>query len=317
MATAKNLGTVVITGGAGFVGRYLMEELLASGLLKKIAIWDMKLGDLPAEVERLLIDITKPETYRHALQTLQPTWLVHLAAVASIPYAWAHPTETRQINVAGTRQLLRAVKELSPQTKVLVVSSADIYGVPSDKPIAELPLEECQPFNPYAEAKFLMEEMIEKEFPKETIRVRPFPHIGPRQMQGFVTADFASQIAAVEKGIGPAVMKVGNLEAQRDFTDVRDVVRAYRLIMEDGIMGQVYNVASGKGVKIADILEMMLKLSPTAITVEHDKDKQRPLDVPVIIGDAGKLKLLTGWAPKISLEQSLADILDYWRKVSV
>ena len=197
---------------------------------------------------------------------------------------------------------------------MLVVSSSDIYGVTSDTPIAELQLDECQPFNPYAESKFLMEEMIEADFKDMTIRVRPFPHIGPGQAKGFVTADFASQIAAIEDGKQPAVMKVGNLEAQRDFTDVRDVVRAYRLLMEQGAMGSVYNVASGKATKIADILQMLLKLSKTAITVQQDKEHARPLDVPVIMGDASKLQALTGWAPESSLEQSLTDILDYWRK---
>jgi GDP-4-dehydro-6-deoxy-D-mannose reductase len=159
-----------------------------------------------------------------------------------------------------------------------------------------------------------MEELIEKRFLKNTLRVRPFPHIGPGQALGFVTADFASQIAAIEKGEQDSVMKVGNLEAKRDFTDVRDVVRAYRLLLQDGELGEVYNVASGKATSIQFVLDELLKLSKVKIKVERDPERMRPSDIPVLVGDANKLKETTGWEPTINLERSLEDILNYWRE---
>ena len=162
-----------------------------------------------------------------------------------------------------------------------------------------------------------MEKLIEERFLKNTLRVRPFPHIGPGQALGFVTADFASQIARIEKGEQEPVMQVGNLKAKRDFVDVRDVVQAYRLLMQSGKLGEVYHVASGKAVSIQFVLDELLKLSKVDIKVEQDPERMRPADIPVLVGDAGKLKKETGWQTTISLEQSLKDILNYWREVKM
>lgn len=306
---------VVITGGHGFVGRYLVEELQRAWPKVAITIWDRQVAGGLAGVTTLAVDITKPETYRQALEAIQPNWVLHLAAIASVPYALSHPEETRAVNVDGTRWLLETIRAVSSDTKVLVVSSSDIYGGSASKtPLAELPLQQCQPHNPYAQSKLDMEVMVEKEFSDITIRVRPFPHIGPRQRVGFVTADFASQIAAIEKNNQTPTIKVGNLEAKRDFTDVRDVVRAYRLLMEKGSVGEVYNIASGKAVAMQDILDELLSMATVPITAEQDPTKMRPSDTLVIVGNARKITGLTGWQPQITLTQTLQDILDYWRK---
>lgn len=307
----KKLGTIIITGGNGFVGSYLVLELQAHA--QKIVVWDRLLKNMPDGVEGLQIDITKSETYRDALASLQPQWIVHLAAIASVPYAAAHPEETWKVNVEGTRLLFETVQQVSPQTKILAVSSADIYGVSSFLPIAELPLLNCHPQNPYARSKFEMEQVVEQAFLNQVIRVRPFPHIGPGQPQGFVTADFASQIAAIERKEQPPIIKVGNLLSQRDFTDVRDVVCAYRLLMESGKIDEVYNVASGSAVAIQQVLDMLLKQAKVQISVEQDGTRLRSNDTSVIVGDVTKLKSVTGWQPTISLEKSLAEILEYWR----
>ncbi|MEX1111865.1 MAG: GDP-mannose 4,6-dehydratase [Candidatus Andersenbacteria bacterium] len=308
--------SAVITGGNGFVGQYLAAELTAQWGDGAVSIWDMQ---PVAQIEGLpyvSIDITDPNTYISALQSQQPDWVIHLAAIASVPYAQEHPDQTKRVNVEGTQRLLETVRKVSPHTRVLVVSSADIYGIGSPGPIVELPLEEAKPRNAYASSKWEAEQVIEQSFNDISIRVRPFPHIGPGQKRGFVTADFASQIVDIEKGKQAPRIQVGNLESIRDFTDVRDVVRAYRLIMEKGAIGEVYHVASGVGTKVQDILDQLLRLSTVPITVEADPARLRPSDTPVIIGDATKLHQQTGWQTTISLEESLRDVLDWWREAN-
>ncbi len=308
--------TVVITGAGGFVGNYLVDELLASSFAEKIIGLDTAVDTMPNTIERHVIDITKSESFTAIIRDAQPAWIVHLAAVASIPFAIEHPDLTRAINVFGTKNILDVAQEVSPHTKFLIISSADIYGKVGHDPLSELPLFHCHPANPYAQSKFEMEELIERQYNGQCIRVRPFPHIGPKQRQGFVVADFASQIAHIESGVQEPVISVGNLEAIRDFTDVRDVVRAYRLLMQVGELGQVYNVASGSGVHIQQVLDILLALATVPIHVSQDAARMRPSDNPVMIGSTEKLHTATAWKPAIALQQSLEDILEYWRAKS-
>lgn len=297
---------VVITGGRGFVGTYLQEEL------KKNWQGEIDVWDIPD------VDITKPEQYRDRLKELQPAWLVHLAAISSVPVATKDPALTQRVNVEATQNILEAIEELSPATNMFVTSTADIYGstplTTSGSPLSELSLEEAQPRNPYAQSKWEMEKMIEADFNDRVLRVRSFPHVGPGQGLGFVTADFASQVAAIEAGKQEPIMKVGSLEAQRDFTDVRDVVRAYRLLMERGQLGEVYHVARGKAISIQEILDQLLAMSNVNITVEQDPARLRAQDIPVLVGDATKLREATGWQPTIPLQQTLQEVLDWWRR---
>lgn len=295
---------VVITGGKGFVGSYLEQELRRAWPDTDVVIWD-----LPE------VDITDQATYIKQLEELQPAWVVHLAAIAAVGYAQEHPEQTHKVNVEGTRLLLQAIEKVSPQTKVLMISSADIYGGTPPSPIAELPLDQTDPKNVYATSKRDAELLIEENFNDRVIRMRPFPHIGPGQGKGFVAADFASQVADIEKGKQDPVMHVGNLESVRDFSDVRDVVRAYRFAMERGKVGEVYHVASGSGVKILDLLTQLRSLSTTPITVEVDEKRMRAADPSEIIGDASKARDELGWQPEISFTTSLVDILNWWRRV--
>lgn len=334
--------TVIITGGKGFVGTYVREELEKSWQGVEVEAWDpVKSRDGRDHGASLPVDITKPEQYRDRLKELQPGWLIHLAAISSVPVAAKDPALTHRVNVEATQNILAAIEELSPATKVLVTSTADIYGsapqnrlaaIAGQAPLPELPLSAAKPLNPYAQSKWEMEKIIEEHFQGRVLRVRPFPHIGPGQGLGFVTADFAAQIAAIEASFakasapkaGEAVIKVGNLSTQRDFTDVRDVVRAYRLLMEKGVFGEacpagdslcgVYHVASGTAVSIQEVLDMLIGMSTVEIRVEQDPSRLRTHDIPVLVGDATKLREATGWEPTIPLKQTLQEILDWWRQ---
>ncbi len=308
--------SIIITGGTGFVGRHLITELQQSSFASKIIVLDKRVNDLPSGVEGHAVDIMDIASAASIIQEAQPDWVIHLAAIANVGYSLEHPDITRTVNVFGTKALLDTVLAVSPDTKFLVVSSADIYGNVSGHPLAELPLSAANPKNPYAQSKYDMEVMIEKSYNKQCIRVRSFPHIGPGQHKGFVTADFASQIAAIEVGNQVPMISVGNLTAQRDFSDVRDVVRAYRLLLERGTLGEVYNVASGIGRSIKSILDALLVKSRVPITVQQDSTRMRPSDTPVMIGNAEKIRVATGWIPTIPFEKTLADILDDWRRCS-
>lgn len=306
-------GVVVITGGNGFVGKHLLNELKKQWPEVRLVVWDKNIKNLSAGVWGVEVDITKPDTYISSLKEHQPVWIVHLAAIAPILAAIKDPELTFKVNTVATETLLKEISTKSSNTKVLIISSADIYGIESTTPLSELPLDEARPRNPYAQSKLMMEKIIEKNFNHFVLRARPFPHIGPGQGRGFVTADFASQIAAAEQGKQEPVIRVGDLSTKRDFTDVRDVVRAYRLLMEKGKLGEVYHIASEKAVMISEILESLRTLAKVDVEVVEDADKIRPSDIKVIVGSAKKLKDETGWSPKISIDQSLKDILNWWR----
>lgn len=306
--------TVIITGGNGFVGKHLIGELQQSGFASRIIIFDKYINGLPVGVEAHDVDITDIASTQDIIREAKPSWVVHLAAIANVGFSIERPDITRTINVFATKALLDVVLQQSPETKFLIISSADIYGHVSVEPLIELPLQNAHPTNPYAQSKYEMEQMIEKDYNTHCIRVRPFPHIGPGQQKGFVTADFASQIAAIESGVQEPVISVGNLTAQRDFTDVRDVVRSYRLLMEHGTVGDVYHVASGVARSIESVLNQLLAFSSVSITIEQDSARMRPSDNPVLVGNANKLKNATGWDVTIPFDQSLRDILMGFRK---
>ncbi|PIT97783.1 MAG: hypothetical protein COT71_04145 [Candidatus Andersenbacteria bacterium CG10_big_fil_rev_8_21_14_0_10_54_11] len=309
--------TILVTGGAGFVGQHLLRELRTALPGVRLVVWDKYRGLAPAEYR--LADIADSASWAGQLALLKPTWLIHLAAVSHVSAALHDPSLAYRINVAATERLLQDAVAESPQTRIVAVSSADIYGRASAAPLPELPIAAAKPLNPYAASKRDMEALIAASFADRTIVVRPFPHIGPGQGRGLVTADFAAQIAAIEAGRQEAVIKVGNLAARRDFTDVRDVVRAYRLLLTCGQLGETYHVASGRAVAIHDVLRRLLALSTHSITIAEDPARLRPADIPVLVGDASKLTAATaisgpGWKPEISLDQSLRDILQWWRE---
>ena len=304
---------VIITGGGGFVGRHLIAELQATKEFDRIIVFDRNIAEFASGIESYEVDITDIDSKKDLIREIQPAWIIHLAAIAGVGFSIEHPELTRTVNVFGTKSLLETVTSVSPATRFLVVSSADIYGSISSDPIAELSLTSAHPRNPYAKSKLEMETLIESKFNDRCIRVRPFPHVGPGQQKGFVTADFASQIAAIDAGTSEPIISVGNLTAVRDFSDVRDVVRAYQLLLERGTLGEAYHVASGVGRSIESVLTSLLAMSRVPIRIQQDQSRMRPSDTPTVVGNAEKLKAATGWNPVIPFEQTLTDVLNDWR----
>ena len=310
-----------ITGIAGFAGSHLAEHLLAAGLRVSGASLPAggtsNIDHLQGRVRVYLGDLSDQEWARSVLAEVRPAYVFHLAAQAAVSASWAAPGPTLVNNILGQLNLLQAIVALGLSPRVLVVGSADEYGLvrPDELPIRETnPL---RPNNPYAVSKVSQDFLGYQYFLSHqlpVVRVRPFNHIGPRQGPGFVVPDFARQIAEAEAGLRPPVMQVGNLTARRDFSDVRDIVRAYALALERGEPGEVYNLGSGQAHSIQEILDTLLALSRIPLRVETDPARLRPADVPVVVGDCRKFRERTGWRPTVRLEDSLRDVLEYWRQ---
>jgi GDP-4-dehydro-6-deoxy-D-mannose reductase len=247
---------------------------------------------------------------------VQPDVVLHLAAQSSVDLAWRDPTSTLTNNVTCQSNVLDAVYAHCREARVLVAGSADEYGLvaPDEVPITER--QPLRPNNPYAISKVAQDMMALQYYlgrGVSVVRVRPFNHTGPAQRPDFVASAFARQIALAELGLQEPVIRVGNLDARRDFSDVRDVVRAHWLAATRGAPGEVYNIASGEDVRIRDLLDLLRGRARLPVAVEPDADRMRPSDVPILRGDATKLRRATGWEPAIPLEQTLSDLLDYWR----
>jgi GDP-4-dehydro-6-deoxy-D-mannose reductase len=311
-----------ITGLAGFAGSHLADYLLAhtSDQVYGVSLPTDSTRNLTHILDRVtlsLADLADYDTVRALLSELRPDIIFHLAAQASVGRSWADPATTLVNNITAQVNMLRAVTELGLAPRILIIGSADEYGLvrPDEVPVDEdTPL---RPLNPYAVSKLTQDYLglqyyLSHKLP--IMRVRPFNHIGPRQGPGFVVPDFAKQIAEIEAGLREPVLHVGNLSAQRDFADVRDVVRAYYLAITLGQPGEVYNIGAGQGHTIQNILDRMLKLSRVTFAVEQDPERMRPSDIPVMVCDSHKLAQATGWAPTFTLDQSLNDVLDYWRE---
>lgn len=305
----------LITGINGFVGRYLKQKLEQQGYLVAGTYLPEKLQAMP--VNYYPVDLLKPEQIQEVIQIWQPDEIYHLAGQSSVALSWKMPIKTIEINVNGTLNLLETVRQHKPQCKVLVVGSSDEYGSVQQQ---DCPVKEEHPLNPvspYGISKLTQEKLAQlyaKAYGMSLIMVRPFNHIGPRQSTGFVVADFASRIAAIEQGKAEPVLKVGNLHSFRDFTDVEDVATAYILLMQHGQPGEIYNVGSGRAQEIQTILEQLLALSNAEIKVEVDPQKYRPVDVPLVVCDNSKLVACTGWQPQKTLQQTLLETLNYWRE---
>jgi GDP-4-dehydro-6-deoxy-D-mannose reductase len=309
---------VLITGVAGFAGSHLAELALdegaeVCGTLLPGARTD-NLAALGGRVRAVPCDLTEPGAAARVLAELAPDRVFHLAGVSVVGSSWAKRAEVLRQNLDGTFQLFEGLR--ARPVPCLAVSSAELYGlVPeSAQPIGEA--QPVAPLSPYALSKACQELYAGYYVRAERVPivlVRAFNHVGPRQGPGFVWSDIARQVAAIEQGRQPPVLEVGTLTTRRDFTDVRDVVRAYWLALERGTPGEIYNVASGRAVTIREVVDGFLALASRPIEVRVAPERVRPIDLPLLLGDAGRLRALTGWKPQVPLEQSLADVLADWR----
>lgn len=306
----------LIIGGAGFVGSYLIDylqnELGWSVSVTKTSGKEFK----KSNVDIYELDILNKHDISELLNKVKPDYIFHLAAQSSVSISWKDPALTIDVNIKGAVNLLDAIRELDYKPRTLLIGSGEEYGHVKEE---EVPIKEnnaTRPGNIYAATKVaqnLISKIYSDAYGMDVIMVRAFNHIGPNQKHIFVVADFCKQVAEIEKGLKEPIIKVGNLSAKRDFTDVRDVVRAYGLLIQKGKSGETYNVGSGKAIAIEDILSMILSMSTSEISVEIDKSKLRPVDVPIIEADIRKLVDATGWNRRIKLEETIADTLNYWR----
>lgn len=310
----------LITGAGGFAGSHLADCLLSDPASGE-EVWGCDLNGRrrPYHSPALQLsgaDLRDPEATRRLIEQVRPDCIFHLAGQAFVGDSWSHPWETIETNMRSQVNLLEAVVAVGLRPRILVVGSADVYGrvAPENLPIAE----DCPllPDSPYGVSK-IGQDMLGLQYvlshELDVVRVRPFNHIGPRQNQRFVAPAFASQIAAIEARRRPSVLNVGNLSARRDFTDVRDMARAYVLALAQGEAGAVYNIGSGRSRPIQELLDVLLGLATVPITIEFDATRLRLVDLPDLVCDAGRFRARTGWAPHIPFEQSLSDLLDYER----
>jgi GDP-4-dehydro-6-deoxy-D-mannose reductase len=291
----------LITGGRGFVGTWLAEHLRGN-------------GDEVVQIDQE-VEITDPGAVLAAVTDAAPDAVYHLAAMTHVGQSWDEPLRVLGVNVLGTGAVLAAARECGTDPTVLVTSSAEVYGAVTDP--AMLPLTESSPtapLTPYAASKLAAEALCRQAWlghGQRVIVVRPFNHIGPGQSPNFAVAALSKRIVDAERS-GAEEIPVGNLSARRDFTDVRDVVRSYRMLIESGEPGAVYNVCSGRDVSIQEIADRLLALAGSTVRLVPDPALVRPVEVPVLRGDPGLLTRTTGWTPDVTLDQTLADVLAYW-----
>ena len=306
-------GPVLVTGAAGFAGSHLLEHLSTRG---DVTGWSRSAPPAePATTARWQrVDLLARDTVRAALRELRPAAVYHCAGVPHVAQSWKASAKALEGNVIGTHVLLDELRRLAQPVRCLVTGSATVYAA-APHPLAEdAPL---SPASPYALSKLAQEALALRALAEDGVEVvvaRAFNHTGPRQDPAFAAPSFARQIARIERGAIEPVIRVGNLEAERDFTDVRDVVRAYRLLMERGISGRVYNVCTGVGRSIRSVLDALVARSRSKVEIELDPEKLRPSDTPAVIGDPSRLMTETGWAPERSFDDMLDALLEYWRK---
>ncbi len=306
----------LIIGGAGFVGQYLIDHI------QRNCIWSIAVTKLPSDkidnpgIDVYNLDIMDSLAVKNLLAEIKPDFIFHLAAQSSVGLSWKNPGLTVDVNIKGTLTILDAVREWGGNPRILLIGSGEEYGYirPEETPVKEETV--LRPGNIYAVTKAcqnMLGTIYARAYNMDIVMIRAFNHIGPGQAPIFVASDFCRQVAEIEAGKREPIINVGNLAARRDFTDVRDVVRAYTLLAEHGRKGEIYNVGSGRAVEIRKLLERILGFSAIPVEVRTDPLRLRPIDVPVIEADIEKLKLDTGWTPVISLANTLEDTLNYWR----
>jgi GDP-4-dehydro-6-deoxy-D-mannose reductase len=308
---------VLITGATGFAGSHLVEQLagLHEGARARIVGWGRSAPSTEfAHLARwVVIDLLDRERVRSAIASLRPAAIFHLAGAPQVAESWRDSARPLEGNVLATEHLFDAVRRAELRCRILVAGSASVYA-PSDTPINEG--DPLAPANPYALSKLAQEQLALRAFTDDgldIVMVRAFNHTGPRQSPAFVAPSMARQIALIEHGRIEPVMRVGALEARRDFTDVRDVVRAYVGLMKQGRSGEIYNVGSGTGRSIRSLLDALLARSRVEVRVETEADRLRPAETAALVADTTRLYNQTGWRPEIAFESMLDRLLEYWR----
>jgi GDP-4-dehydro-6-deoxy-D-mannose reductase len=304
---------ILITGGTGFVGCHLVR-FLRSFQAKLIVLSSGDVKTPQPGVDYYKVDVRKSDDVWAVVRDASPQQIYHLAAISSVPASWKDPRLTLDVNVTGSYNVLDAAMRLSSPPRILNVSTSQVYA-PCDTALSET--SPVAPDNPYAASK-AMAELLAIQYRKSTkgvvITARPFNHTGPGQAETFALPSFARQLAEMEIGLRSPVLKVGNINVKRDFTDVRDIVVAYCELLEKGMGGEIYNVCSGRALLLADLVKELHRNCGVAVKIEVDHARVRPDDIPQIVGDPGKLHKTTGWLPKIPLERTLKELLAYWRE---
>jgi GDP-4-dehydro-6-deoxy-D-mannose reductase len=320
--TRRKALRVLITGITGFVGSHLAEYALARGGVEVFgtARWRSRMDNvehIQDSITLLDCDLRDNVAVRKALEEVEPDYIFHLAAQSFVPTSWKAPAETLTTNILSQLNLLESIRDLRLDTRMQIAGSSEEYGLVYEH---EAPIKETnplRPLSPYAVSKVAQDYLAyqyTQSYDIFTVRTRAFNHTGPRRGHVFVTSDFSRQVALIEKGKKEPVIEVGNLEARRDFSDVRDIVRGYWLSLEKGEPGEVYNIGSGKAITIQELLDLILSMSDVEIEVRQMPERMRPSDVELLLCDYGKFNQATGWKPEIPFEKTVQDLLDFWRE---
>lgn len=307
---------LLITGVAGFVGRHFVRAVATEGAPDAHGADRAPLDEVPdsAELKSELrsyrpLDVGDPAAVAACVREVKPDHVLHLAAQASGAISLQDPAETYRINAMGAIHLLEAVRHEAPGAKVVIVGSADVYGSGGSAPITEeAPLRPRNPYSVSKAAQDMLGELYAATYGLRVIRTRTFSHTGPGQRSTFALAGFADQLARIDAGTLPPEVKTGNLDPVREYGDVRDVARAYVALLEQGEAGEAYNVCSGVGYPMRDLLERLIKISGVRAKVVSDPARQRARDTDYLVGDPTKIRARTGWAPAIAIERTLLDL---------
>lgn len=317
---------VLITGITGFAGSHLAEFILREHPEVEVygtQRWRSRtenIRDIQSKIQLLECDLRDQSSVTGLIDRVRPNRIFHLAAQSFVPSSWNAPAESLTTNILGQLNLFEAVRAAGIDPWIQIACSSEEYGLVYE---SELPIRETnplRPLSPYAVSKVGQDYLgyqYFKSFGTKVVRTRGFNHDGPRRGDVFVSSNFAKQIASIEKRKKPPVIHVGNLEARRDFTDVRDIVRGYWLSLEGGCEpGEAYNICTGKDYSIQSVLDQLIRMSGVEVEVREDPERLRPSDVPVLLGDSSRFRGATGWEPRIPYEKTLRDMLDYWRAES-
>ena len=312
---------VLVIGISGFVGSHLAEYLLNEGLeVYGTTRWRSRMDNIKHLKDKLHLfeaDIKDAHSMQTAVDETQPDYIFHLAAQSFVPASWNAPAETLTTNIVGNVNLLEAIRKSNCDPIIQIAGSSEEYGMvhPDEVPIKETnPLRPMSPYGVSKVAQDLLSRQYYLSYGIKTVVTRAFNHTGPRRGDVFVTSNFSKQIAEIEKGLIEPIMYVGNLNAKRDFSDVRDVVRAYWLAVTKCEYGDVYNICSERGRAIQSVLDLLLSVTNKNIEIKKDPARMRPSDVEILQGDCSKIREKTGWKTEISFEKTMEDLLNYWRE---